>query len=117
MKNYVQRGENITVAAPAVTGCTSGDLVIVGALFGVAAETAAAGVPVDLVTVGCFALPKVSGAINFGERVCADATGKITTAVDDGGTPTPTAFLLIGVAVAAAGADDATATVRLNGSF
>ena len=117
MRNYVQRGENITVPAPAVTGCASGDLVIVGAMAGVAAETAAAGEPVDLVTIGCFTLPKVSGQINLGARVYADATGKITTAADDGGTPTPAAFPLIGVATQAAGSDDGTVTVRLNGSF
>lgn len=57
MKNYVQRGENITVAAP-TGGVSSGNLIIVGALAGVAVADAAAGDAVTLATVGVFTLPK-----------------------------------------------------------
>lgn len=43
MKNYIQEGRMITVAAPAGS-VTSGDGVIVGSLFGIATEAAGDGV-------------------------------------------------------------------------
>ncbi len=58
MKNYIQDGSTITVAAPAAV--TSGDLVVVGKLVGVATFTAAIGQPVAVKVTGVFELPKVS---------------------------------------------------------
>jgi plasmid stabilization system protein ParE len=49
MKNYIQEGRMISVAAPA-GGMASGDGVVVGALFGVASKTAAAGETVTIAT-------------------------------------------------------------------
>ena len=58
MKNYVQKGENITVTAAAAAASGAG--VLVGNLFGIAAGDAAIGEDLDLVTVGVFAMPKVA---------------------------------------------------------
>ena len=76
MKNYIQEGRMITVAAP-TGGATSGDGVVIGALFEVASKTAAAGETVTLATTGVFDLPKKAGAaINAGD--------KLTWSVSDG---------------------------------
>lgn len=58
MKNYIQPGKTITVPAPA--DVKSGDLVVVGDLFGVAEFSAAVGDPVEIATEGVFELPKVA---------------------------------------------------------
>ena len=109
MKNFVQEGETVTVTAPAVTGCKSGDLIIVGALAGVAAYDAAAGEPVEVVTEGVFTLPKASGQILEGARVWFNATsGEIENASGAGLYP-------VGVAVRLAGTNDASVRVRLDG--
>lgn len=108
MKTFIQNGASITVAAPA-GGVTSGDGVIVGALFGVAATTAAEGETVSLATVGVFELPKPTsttftscGAVSFNisTRECA--------APGSGKYP-------IGIAIEAAGNGTGTVKVRLDG--
>jgi predicted RecA/RadA family phage recombinase len=58
MKNYIEPGDTLTVAAPAVVN--SGDVVIVGKLVGVATVNAASGAPVAVKLTGVFELPKVS---------------------------------------------------------
>lgn len=50
MKNFVQPGETVTVAAPYAVN--SGDGVLVGALFGVATNAAASGADVEIKTEG-----------------------------------------------------------------
>jgi predicted RecA/RadA family phage recombinase len=110
MQNYIQPGESVTFPAPG-SGVTSGQLVFVGSTFGVAAETAATGVLVDIWTEGVFSLPKVSGdAITPGELVYWNATAGAVTVTATGNTK-------IGVATIAAAADAGTATVRLSGAF
>ena len=108
-KNYVQPGQTVTLTAPAVTGCKSGDLIIVGALAGVAAYDAAAGDPVELTTEGVWELPKAAGQILEGARVWwSTTTGNVANATGAG-------LYAIGVAVRAAGSSDATVRVRLDG--
>lgn len=107
MKNFVQRGETVTVTAP-IGGINSGAGVLVGALFGVAAFTAAEADDVEIGTMGVFDLPKATGAIAQGAKVYWDDTAKSVTT-------TATNNSLIGVAVAAAGTSAATVRVRLNG--
>jgi predicted RecA/RadA family phage recombinase len=58
MKNYIEEGTTLTVAAPAAVN--SGDIVVVGKLIGVATNTAAIGIPVAVKVTGVFELPKVS---------------------------------------------------------
>jgi len=51
MKNFIQRGDVITVTAP-TGGVTSGQGVLVGNLFGIAATTVAEGENVEIATAG-----------------------------------------------------------------
>lgn len=109
MKNYVQKGENITVTASAAA--TSGSIVQVGALIGVAAGDAAIGEDLDLVTVGCFTLPKVStDAVAVGDVLYFDAGNDVVTTDDNS-----SANDRIGVAITAAANPSGTVVVRLDG--
>ena len=107
MRNFVQRGETITATTPA-GGIVSGDPILIGAMFGVAATSQAAGDPVELAVAGVFSLPKGAEAITAGAALYFDATeGEVTT--------TATANHLVGVATEDAGTGAATIPVRLNG--
>lgn len=110
MKNYVQPGDNIPVAAPS-GGTVSGNGYLIGSMFGVAAATADAGAEVNLATRGVYTLTKVSAqAWTVGAKVYWDDTNKNVTTTASGNT-------LIGVAVAVAANPSATGLVRLNASF
>jgi len=112
MKNYVQRGDTITVAAPATT--TGGTVVTIGELVGIAAGDAATGQPLDVVTVGVFDLPKVgTDVIAVGDLVFADGDGLVTVEEDNGAEPTPNAFTPLGLAVTAAGSGVASVHVKI----
>jgi predicted RecA/RadA family phage recombinase len=63
-KNFVQPGSTITLLAPAAV--VSGQAVIVGKFFGVAAYNAAINTPVEVTLDGVWTLPKVAGAITQG---------------------------------------------------
>lgn len=105
MKNFVQTGAVIALAAPYAV--SSGGGALVGSLFGVAQADAANGADVALVTEGVFDLAKVSAqAWTVGAKIYWDDTAKncTTTATDN---------TLIGVAVAAAANPSSTGTVRL----
>ena len=106
MKNFVQPGEAITVPAPAAV--KSGDLVIVGSLFGVAETDADSGADVALNTSGVFTLGKVSAqAWTVGARIYWDGTAGNATTTASGNT-------LIGHAISAAANPSATGNVRLS---
>jgi predicted RecA/RadA family phage recombinase len=107
MRNYVQPGNTVTLTAP-TGGVASGDGVLVGTLFGVAAYDAAAGGEVEVELVGVFELAKASGAISEGQKTYWDATNKVVTTTATGNT-------LVGAAVRAAASGATTARVRLNG--
>jgi len=111
MKNFVQPGNTITLAAPAAV--TSGSGVLVGAIFGIAAHDAASGDPLEAVTSGVFDLNKIgSQAWAPGDKVYWDNTNKRVTKIATDNT-------LIGVALSTvgSGSDETTGRVRLNGSF
>ncbi len=111
MKNYVQPGNTITLTAPYAV--VSGEGLLVGSIFGVAAGTAASGEPVETALVGVFDLTKVgSQAWTVGAKVYWDDTNKRTTTVSTDNTA-------IGVAIeaVASGASDTIGRVRLNASF
>ena len=111
MKNYVQPGNTITLTAPYAV--TSGDGLLVGSIFGIAAGDAANAETVEVALVGVFDLKKVaSQAWSVGDKVYWDDTNKRCTNVATGNT-------LIGVAIeaVAGGAGDTIGRVRLNGSF
>ena len=111
MKNYVQPGNTITLTAPYAV--TSGDGLLVGSIFGVAAGDAANAETVEVALVGIFDLKKVaSQAWSAGDKVYWDDTNKRCTTVATDNT-------LIGVAVeaVASGAGDTIGRVRLNATF
>ena len=111
MKNYVQPGSTLTLTAPYAV--TSGDGLLVGSIFGVAAGDAASGATVEAALIGVIDLTKVgSQAWTVGAKVYWDDTNKRCTTVATDNT-------LIGVAVeaVAGGAGDTIGRVRLNGSF
>ncbi|WP_347268396.1 DUF2190 family protein [Paracoccus sp. (in: a-proteobacteria)] len=111
MKNYVQPGNTITLTAPYAVA--SGDGLLVGSIFGVAAGTAALGESVETALIGVFDLKKVaSQAWSVGDKIYWDNTAKEAT-------KTTTSNTLIGVAVVAVagGAGDTIGRVRLNASF
>jgi predicted RecA/RadA family phage recombinase len=111
MRNYVQEGDRLTLAAP--YALTSGQGAQVGQIFGVTNSDAANGATTVLKTSGVFDLTKVgSQAWTAGALVYWDNTNRRCTT-------TATGALLIGAAVAAVanGAGDTIGRVRLNGTF
>lgn len=108
MKTFIQNGDVITVTAPA-GGAASGDGVIVGSLFGVAAFTATEGEVIEIATRGVYVLPKnPTAVIAQGTRVAWDATEK---RIDLPGT----GLYPVGIATESAGNGITTVRVRLDG--
>lgn len=105
MRNFIQTGDIIEVTAPA--DVSSGDLVIVGKLAGVAVADAVNGAPVNIKTSGVFELPKTSAqAWTVGASIYATSAGLATTTATDN--------TLIGHAVGAAANPSGTGLVRLS---
>jgi predicted RecA/RadA family phage recombinase len=117
LKNFVQQGKAVYVPAPS-PGVNSGDLVVVGSMFGVAGFNAATGAIVPLWNEGIFSLPKLSTETwTSGLKIYWDSTNKRCTSVAG-------ANMYIGVATAlapnyttAAASGAAFGDVRLNPSF
>ena len=108
MQNFIQNGHIITVATPAGS-IASGEGLIVGNIFGVAAYSAAEGDPVELAITGVYKLPKATAAVlTVGARVAWDNTTKNINAPGAGRFP-------VGVATEAAGNGITSVTVRLDG--
>lgn len=105
MKNFVQLGDVITVPAPAPV--TSGELVVVGSLIGVAQKAAANGEDVALLTEGVISYAKVSAlAIAIGDKLYYDAANDVVNKTASGNT-------LVGVAVAVSANPSPTAKFKL----
>ncbi len=106
MKNHIQRGDTLTIPAPA-GGVLSGGMVLSGSLFGVAASDADAGEDVAVSVEGVFELPKASAdTVTVGAKLYHDAAADELTTVSTDNT-------LVGYAAAAAGAGVTTVTVKL----
>jgi len=107
MKNYVQPGKNISIAAAPYAVASGAGCQVGAALFGVAAGAADNGKPVDLVTEGVFDITAKTtdelaiGAIAYWDNSNKEITGTAST------------HLRVGVAVAAKANPAATARVRL----
>jgi predicted RecA/RadA family phage recombinase len=107
MKNYIQPGDVVTVAAP--YDVTSGSGVLVGTLFGIAAFSAVSGASVEIQIVGVFDVAKVSAqAWTQGAAVYWDDTAKNFTTTSASNT-------LVAKATEAAANPSAVGRVRLNG--
>lgn len=108
MKNFVNKGDTITLAAPYAR--SSGQGALVGSLFGVAVGDVANGVDGEFVTRGVFDLTAAAATTaTVGAKAYWDNTNKEVTA-------TSTSNTLIGTFLVAKVADVTTARVRLNGT-
>lgn len=108
MKNYVQDGDTITVAAP--YALTSGAGALVGALFGVATAAAANGATVELQIEGVHDITALStDVIAQGALVYWDNTNKRITSTSAGNR-------LVGNITEAKANGATTARVRLDGT-
>lgn len=106
MKNFIQEGDVIKVAAPYDVASGAGAQVGT-ALFGVAVATAASGADVQLMREGVFELAKTSAqAWTVGDKIYWDNTNKVATS-------TASTNLYIGLAVAAAANPSSTGRVLL----
>lgn len=106
MKNFLQEGAAITVAAPYAV--VSGDGVKLGMLFGVAAHDAGSGAVLEIVTAGVFRLPKLStDVVTAGAPLYWDDTNRRLTI-------TNTSNLFVGHATAAAGSGATTVLLRVS---
>ena len=107
MRNYVQPGDSLALAVPYAGGVTSGQGVLVGALFGVAAVDGVQNAVIEAQTQGVFDLAKEPAlAITAGARLFWDNTNRrLTTAA--------TGSLCVGLATQAVLAADATVRVVL----
>ncbi len=97
MQNFLQRGEALYATAPA-GGVVSGQAVVVGKVFGVAAETVPAGTTYALWRKGIYLLSKTNAqAWNQGDALYWDAANSVVTNVNAG------TLLPVGWAAAARG--------------
>ena len=108
MKNSIQDGETLALAAPYAVA--SGGGALIGSIFGVAVTALANTEVGSFQLCGVYTLPKATGAATVGAKAYWDNTNKNVTT-------TSTSNTLIGVFVAAYASGDTTANVRLNGSF
>jgi predicted RecA/RadA family phage recombinase len=109
MKNFIQPGDTIAVAAPYSGGVASGNGVLVGTLFGVAVFAAAQNAMVEIRTEGVFDLPKAaSQAWTVGALVYWDNTNRVCTTTASGNTLIGKAVLAVG-----SGAGETIGRVRL----
>jgi predicted RecA/RadA family phage recombinase len=108
MKTFAQPG--LSVSLPMPYDRTSGQGVLVGALFGVVAVDALSGASAEVAVNGVFDITKEAPlVIAVGARVFWENTNKRVTT-------TATGNVAIGHAVVAAASADTTARVRLSGS-
>lgn len=117
MQNYEQRGDVITITAGA--DITSGQVVKVGHLLGVACADIADGAQGEVAITGVYNCPKVSGAeIAAGEPLTWDVSANTNTGAFDDKAASPATGDVTGaaaVAVEAAGAGVTTIAVRFTG--
>jgi predicted RecA/RadA family phage recombinase len=101
----------MVVVESAPYALTPGAGCLVGAIFGIAVDSAAAGSEVVLAVTGIYTMPKVSAlAINVGDALYWDNTNMVVTETASGNAH-------IGVAVTAAANPSASVNVRLSASF
>jgi predicted RecA/RadA family phage recombinase len=106
MRNYIQSGDHLTLTPGAAVAAGVGYLAG-AAVFGVAVNDVASGVPGEFRTVGVVEIGKTSAlAIAVGDRVFWDATNKVVN-------KTTTAQQCVGVAIEAAANPSATVKIKL----
>lgn len=106
MKNYIQRGEVLTLTPAVAVASGVGHLFGTG-LFGVAADDVAANTPGSFETEGVIEIAKTSAlAISIGDRLYWDATNKVVN-------KTATAQQCVGIAVGDAANPSSTVPMKL----
>lgn len=109
MKNFVQAGESLTLAAPEAV--TSGRGLLTGKIFGIAQHDAASGADVTIARKGVVTHAKTEAqAWTLGAAIYWDNTNKVFTTAASGNT-------LVGAAAAAAANPSTTGTVLLDGAI
>jgi predicted RecA/RadA family phage recombinase len=109
MDNYLGDGDVVRVIAP--TAVMSGQPLLIGAMFGICAGSAAAGQPLDLWLKGVYQLAKPLAEVwAQGVALFWDNANLVVTLTSAGNTR-------IGVATFAAANPSSVGNVRLNGSF
>lgn len=109
MRNFVQPGDRVDLAAP--YDVTSGGGALVGTVFGIASSDALSGEVVTLLRKGVFTHAKTSAqAWTAGAKLYWDNTNKVFTTSASGNT-------LVGAAVEAAANPSATGMVLLDGTI
>jgi len=109
MKNFKQKGDVVTLISAAAVA--SGVGLLVGSLFGITTNAAAAGATVEVLREGVFTVAKNSAeAWAVGDKVYWDDTAKAFTI-------TNTTDTLVGVAYAIAANPSASGTVLLDGAI
>lgn len=105
VSKYIQKGDTITLTAPA--DVVSGAGLLVGSIFAVAATTVLSGASVEGHVVGVFDLAKTGAqAATAGAKLYWDDATKLVTTTAGGNT-------FIGHAIVAAAGGDATVRTRL----
>ena len=110
MRNFIQAGDTVTVAAPAAVA--SGDFVQVGRVRGIAVTSAASGALVELKTTGVFDIPKTASEAfaTVGLPVYCVLSGDGVKTVT---TASGTANVLVGINLATSGAVTGSLRVKL----
>lgn len=109
MRNYLQKGEVVSIPAPHVVA--SGGIAVAGLLVGVAGHDAETGEKVEVHLVGAYLLPKIAAqAWTVGQPIYVNPTSRMCTNAAAAGA------ILIGVAIEAAANPSSSGVVRLNGA-
>lgn len=109
MKNYIQPGKNLTLAAPEAVA--SGRGLLVGGIFGIAQHDAASGADVTIALGGVVTHAKTEAqAWTLGAKLYWDNTNKVFTTAASGNT-------LVGAAAAVAANPSTTGVVFLDGAI
>lgn len=112
MKNYIQRGDVITVTAAGAWA--AGQLVLVGEVLGVTQHAAESGSPCEVALAGVFELPKVSAAvIAAGETMVWDVSANDNTGAFDDNLATPALGDISGGCIAIEGAGSGAIKVKV----
>lgn len=110
MKNFIQKGEVLTLTPAAAVTSGTGHL-FGAALFGVATNDVAISTPGEFITEGVVEIAKTSAlAISVGDRLYWDATNKVVN-------KTATAQQQVGVAVSAAANPSSTVMMKLGAAL
>lgn len=81
MINLIQKGKVIDYVVPAETTITSGQLVEIGAVVGVALSSGVAGDEIAVSIAGVYEVEKVTGVVSQGQKLYSNGAGKATTTV------------------------------------